>query len=284
MPPDRSADLPSVLIVGGFATAPFNYWPMRRRLRRRAVSHVDIAPIWPPDWALAGILGFGPLLRRVGRAIANTYRDGGRRPIIVVAHSGGGIAARLAMSHEPFNGRVAGVAEAVGCLVTLGTPHRLAELPNRYRHAGHEAGEFLDRTTPGAYFAPRTAYLSVGSSYPSAASPGVVGRLAEEVFSMVVGTDTQSFGDGIVPAAAVHLAGADQLTFDDVRHGHIGAPWYGDDQVIERWWPAALKLWQGALEARARGLQPIGPREPEVARDLEEVVERAPVGVHAPGD
>lgn len=248
---------PSVLMVGGFATAPPNYWPMRRRLLRRGVERVDIAPLWPPDWALAGVLGFGPILRRTGRAIARTYRDGGGVPIIVIAHSGGGIAARLAMSNVPFRGRVAGVAEAVGCLITLGTPHGLAQLANRYHHAGHDAVAFLDGQTPGAYFAPRTSYLTVGSSYPSAAFSGAVGRLSGEVFSMVVGRETAALGDGIVPVAAVHLPGATQLTYNDVRHGMIGSPWYGDDRVIDRWWPVALRLWREALEARS--LTDIGP-------------------------
>ncbi|MEO6351290.1 MAG: hypothetical protein ABIP53_11625 [Candidatus Limnocylindrales bacterium] len=242
---------PSVLIVGGFMTAPPNYWPFRERLLGQGVARVDIARLWPPDWAIAGILGFGPILRRTGRLIARTYELGGRRPIIVVAHSGGGIAARLAMSDVPFNGRVAGVAEAVGCLVTLGTPHGLDGVGNRYRHAGHEASAFLSREQPGAYFAPRTGYLSVGSSAINLAFGGVVGRLADEAFSMIVGTDTaRAAGDGIVPASAVHLAGAEQITFDDVRHGMIGSPWYGDDAVIDRWWPSALRLWHDALEAR----------------------------------
>jgi hypothetical protein len=248
---------PSVLIVGGFATAPPNYWPMRRRLLRRGVERVDIAPLWPPDWALAGIVGFGPIMRRTGKAVAGTYRAAGRRPIIVIAHSGGGIAARLAMSSEAFHGRLAGVADAVGCLVTLGTPHGLAQLANRYHHAGHEAVAFLDQRMPGAYFAPRTAYLTIGSSSPSAGFTGVVGRLSNEVFSMVVGPETSAIGDGIVPVAAAHLPGATQLTYDDVRHGMIGSPWYGDDRVIDRWWPVALRLWREALEARS--LTDLGP-------------------------
>lgn len=245
---------PSVLIVGGAMTAPPNYWPMRRRLLRRGAARVDIAPLWPPDWILAGLLGFGLLMRRTGRAIARTYIAADRQPIIVIGHSGGGIAARLAMAGVPFHGRKAAVAEAVGCLVTLGTPHMLAEVPNRYYHAGHDAVAFLERETPGAHFAPRTSYLTVGSSYRDAPFRGAVGWLADEIFAMVVGRDEQRSGDGIVPATAVHLNGAEQLTYKDVRHGHIGTPWYGDEQVIERWWPDALRLWRHALEAREGGL------------------------------
>jgi len=242
---------PSVLILGGFATVPPNYWPFRDRLARRDVERVDIAQLWPPDWALCSMLGFGTILRRTGAAIARTYHLGGCRPLIVVAHSGGGIAARMAMSPVAYHGRVAGVAPAVGCLVTLGTPHRLDAMANRYHHAGHDAIEFLNRETPGAFFAPRTQYITIGSAFPQAAFDGVVGRLAEEVFSMIVGTDSHSLGDGIVPASAVHLDGAEQITFDDVCHGMIGTPWYGDDEIIDRWWPTATQRWQEALQARA---------------------------------
>ena len=254
---------PSVLIVGGFATVPLNYWPLRRRLLARGAALVDIAPLWTPDWVLAALLGFGSVMLRTGRAIGRTYRAGDRQPIIVVGHSAGGIAARLAMADKPFNGRSADVAEAVGCLVTLGTPHGLARLANRYQHAGHAATAFLDRATPDAYFAPRTSYLTVGGHTPGAEFPGVAGELANEVFSIAVGDETQALGDGIVPFSAVHLEGAEQLTYDDVRHGMVGAPWYGDDVMLDRWWPVALDLWRAALTARRGGAGAAGPSRAE---------------------
>jgi hypothetical protein len=243
--------LPSVLIVGGFATVPMNYWPLRARLLRRGVARVDIAPIWTPDWLLAAFLGFGSIMRRTAHAIAETYHAAGDTPIIVLGHSAGGIAARLAMADQPFNGRVGGVAEAVGCLVTMGTPNGLANLKNRYRHAGHAAAEFLDRTTPGAYFAPRTAYVSLGGRTPGAEFPGLIGVAANELFSIAVGDETQALGDGFVPYSAVHLDGAEQLTYEDVRHGMVGSPWYGDDALLDRWWPTAVAAWRSALAARS---------------------------------
>jgi hypothetical protein len=244
---------PTVLIVGGFMTVPANYWPLRRRLLRRGAGDVRIAPIWPIDWALAAVLGLGPIMRRTRKAILRAYHSAGDQPTIVVAHSGGGIAARLAMSATPFHGRPGGAAEAVGCLVTLGTPHQLAGLASRYRHAGHEACAFLDRESPGASFAPRTAYLSVGSRYPMAGLPGIFGQAVRGAFSVIIGGEAQADGDGIVPLSAVHLAGAEQMTYDDARHGHIGANWYGSDAIVDRWWPAAVRLWRAALEERAAG-------------------------------
>lgn len=244
---------PSVLIVGGFATAPANYLPFARRLRVRGAARVDIAPLWPPDWLIGAILGFGPAMGRTRRAIERTHAAGGGRPIIVVGHSAGGILARLATSPVPFHGHRAQAAERVGCLVTLGTPHGLAQLPNRYRHAGHDAAEFLDSVAPGAYFAPRTGYLTVGANFSAAPFRGVLGRLATEIFTLMLGDQVKSPGDGIVPASAVHLEGARQATYADVRHGVIGAPWYGDEAVIDRWWPGALELWHAAIRARFAG-------------------------------
>lgn len=244
---------PSVLIVGGFATAPANYLPFARRLRARGVARVDIAPLWPPDWLIGALLGFGPATARTRRAIEHTHIAGGRRPIIIVGHSAGGILARLAMSPLAYRGYRGGAAEQVGCLVTLGTPHGLAQLPNRYRHAGHDAAEFLDRVAPGAYFAPRTGYLTVGANFSAAPFRGALGRLATEVFTLMLGEETKSPGDGIVPASAVHLEGARQVTYGDVRHGVVGAPWYGDEAVIDRWWPGAIELWHEAIRARFAG-------------------------------
>ena len=76
--PAAEGERPSVLIIGGFATVPLNYWPMRRRLLGREVERVDIAPLWTPDWVLGALLGFGPLLRRTGRAIRRTWLAGGK--------------------------------------------------------------------------------------------------------------------------------------------------------------------------------------------------------------
>jgi len=239
-----------VLIVGGFATVPPNYRLLRRHLLDRGAARVDIAPLWFPDWLLGSMLGLGPVLRRTGKAIAHTYHEGGRRPIIVVAHSAGGVAARLAMSPVPFHGRVADVASAVGCLVTLGTPHDLAQLSNRYHHAGHDAVEFLDRNTPGAYFAPRTAYLTVGSAGRQLAYPGWIGRASDQIFSMIIGPHTSERSDGVVPESAAHLEGAEKVSLTDVSHGTFGSDWYGADAVVDRWWPKAVELWQGALAAR----------------------------------
>lgn len=247
----------AILIVGGFLTGPFNYWPLRRRLRAHGHRHVAIAPIWPWDWLLAAFVGLGPLLGRTGESIAREYRRAGHRPIIVVGHSGGGILARLAMAPEPFGARVAGVDRAVGALVTLGTPHGLSRMRRRVGHAGHRATRFLDRVSPGAAFAPTTGYVTVGSRaiVPRRALPGsVAGRPIRFALGLIMGEVAEqpldAPGDGLVPLDASHLAGARQLTFNDVLHGCIGGPWYGDEEMVARWLPHAREVWERAMRAR----------------------------------
>ena len=241
---------PSVLIVGGFATVPPNYWPMRQRLLKRGAARVDIAQIWLHDWAMAGVWGLGPILRRTGRAITAAYEGGGGRPIIVIGHSGGGVATRLAMSDVAYRGHRAGVADAVGCLVTLGTPHDLHKLRTRVRHQGHDALEFLERESPGAFHAPRTSYLTVAGVLTPQTTIGAIQWATNQAFSVIIGQELWRPGDGIVPLSAAHLSNAENMTLQGVSHGTLGSRWYGSAEIMDSWWPRAVELWKEAALAR----------------------------------
>ena len=244
-------DRPHVVIIGGFLTEPACYWPMRQRLLSRGAARVTIAPVHLPDWALMGLVGMGPLSLRGARAIREA-RSATARPVLVIGHSLGGIVARLAMASRPLDGRRVGVADDVGCLVTLGTPHRLRpSIP--WRHPGVRALDHLERVAPGVYFAPRTAYLTVGSTLADPARRGPVRSLPQllnRVLIGFVGETPRVRGDGLVGNDLCQLPGARHIELPDVLHGTLGAPWYGNDQVIDRWWPAALAAWLEALAAR----------------------------------
>jgi triacylglycerol esterase/lipase EstA (alpha/beta hydrolase family) len=132
---------PHVVLIGGFLTEAAHYRPMRSLLLEQGAEAVTIAPIHLPDWAAMGFAGMGPLLLRGARAIREARRAS-TAPLLVVGHSMGGIIARLAMAPAPLDGRWAGVADDVGCLVTLGTPHYFSpSVP--WRHAGQRAAEHL---------------------------------------------------------------------------------------------------------------------------------------------
>ncbi len=199
--------------------------------------------------------GMGPVMLRGARTIRETRRVS-KAPLLVIGHSAGGIITRLAMSEREFEGRQVGVADDVGCLVTLGTPHRL--LPSGFlkRHAGVRATEFLERSSPGSWFAPTTGYLTVGSSLvpPFRRAPTNPARnTVNWVMRRFVGTSPGSPGDGLVDDQVSRLAGARHVTLPDVLHGTLGGPWYGDDRIMDRWWPAAVAEWCAALAARDDG-------------------------------
>jgi hypothetical protein len=227
---------------------------MRRRLLDHGAAGVTIASVHLPDWLAMGLVGMGPVTLRAARAVREARRRAAR-PVLVVGHSAGGIIARLAMSPVGVDGRRPAVAEDVGCLVTLGTPHRLDPVLG-WRHAGMRATELLDRAVPGAWHAPTTGYLTVGSTLCGWADPVPTNPLKRGIGGLMrlfVGETPGGRSDGIVEDARSRLEGVQHLSLPDVLHGTFGGPWYGDSAVIDRWWPAALEAWLDALAARRGG-------------------------------
>lgn len=252
---------PHVVIIGGFLTEALQYGPMRERLLAAGAERVTIAPIHLPDWAAMGFAGMGPLLLRGARAIREARRAA-PDPVIVIGHSLGGLVARLATCEVPLDGRRAAVADAVGAIVTLGTPHVFSpRIP--WRHAGVRGAEHLARHCPDGWFAPGTAYLTVGSSYVRAgrrAPTRTVVQLLNRVLRDLVGETPGVDGDGLIGADRCRLDGVRHVELDDTLHGLVYGPWYGDTPAIERWWPAAVEEWRGALAARsAGGRRPVRP-------------------------
>ena len=70
---------PTVLILGGFMTAPLMYRGLAGRLRNRGAADVLVANVWPPDWMLAGVRGTGPLTTRSGKALIDAACRQARR-------------------------------------------------------------------------------------------------------------------------------------------------------------------------------------------------------------
>ena len=254
---DRVAPGPYVLIVEGLVSPPIAYRRMRQRLLDRGASGVDLGPVHVHDWMWAGVRGFGRLQGQVTGAIRRAYARAGERPIMVVGHSGGGILARLALSQAPEHGSVEDIASMTGCLVTLGTPHDLYRADARWGHAGVQLTRRLAEQSPGARFAPTTAYVTVASDAVAARTSSAsrsrnpIRAARHEFFRSIVGSTMPAGSDGVVSLQIGHLDGARQLTYHDVHHGVIGDQWYGDASIIERWWPVAVDAWRGALEARA---------------------------------
>jgi pimeloyl-ACP methyl ester carboxylesterase len=246
---------PAVLLVPGFLGSPPMYGRMADRLLARGAAAVTVAPIWTPDWMLTVAIGYRRVLARTAHAVVRAWRGGGRRPLIVVGHSAGGVVARMATSQHPSPGGRAGLAEAFGALVTLGTPHRMAESAASRMGAGYEAGRILHLTAPGAWLAPRTGYLTVGSRFIAGAVGGDADpwrRLAGGFYAQIGGEAARTaWGDGLIPEAATDLDGSRHVTLEGIIHAQgLPAPWYGSDEGLDGWWDLAVETWREALAAR----------------------------------
>lgn len=250
---------PTVLILGGFLTAPPIYRLVARRLEDRGAAGVVIANVWTPDWMLAAVRGTGPLTTRSGRALVAAIRMSHElssgAPVLVVGHSAGGITGRLLTAPEPFPGRRFGAAAHIGAIVSLGTPHRLAAGEGIGRRLNEVAAFVANSSVPGAYWAPRIGYVSVASR-ALAGDPGGNGRqrVAHLMYRSIIGRAAVpgTEGDGLVPVSATYLDGARQIVLDAPLHSpSAGGPWYGSAEVVDQWWPAALEAWRAALAFRA---------------------------------
>lgn len=250
---------PTVLILGGFLTAPPLYLPFAARLRERGAAGVVVANVWTPDWMLGAIRGNGPLTTRSGFALKRAITMSAERseglPVLVVGHSAGGITARLLTAPEPFPGRRFGAAAHIAAIVTLGTPHRLASGAGIGRRLNEVAADVATRCVPGAFHSPLISYLSIASSAVAGDPRGNArSRLAHLMYRSVIGRAAVpgTEGDGVVPVSATHLEGAREILLRGYVHSPTaGRSWYGSPDALEAWWPVALEAWRGALECRS---------------------------------
>jgi hypothetical protein len=247
---------PTVLLIGGFLTSPPLYGRTRERLFRRGAAHVIVANIWTPDWLLIPWRGHGPISTRAARSliaageVARSSPRSKGAPLLVIGHSAGGVTARILTSPVPFAGRRFGGSERIGAIVTLGSPHRLAA----GRANAAVAAQFAAEHVPGAFFAPRTGYLTVASrAEPGRRLGSPRERWLWRAYARAIGpgASDEIEGDGLVPVGSAILDDAGQIVLADIHHGQSARlPWYGSDEGLDGWWGAALETWRTALDVR----------------------------------
>jgi hypothetical protein len=266
---------PTVLFFGGFITSPPMYRPFVRRLRERGVADVVVANVWTTDWLRVAAKGFGAVLTRSGRGLllASAMSEAASlgAPVLVVGHSAGGVIARLLTSPVPFAGRTLNGSGRMGAIVTLGTPHVVAESVATRSQVASDAAAFANREVPGPFFAPRVGYLAVSSRLAVGRRNGTTGERG--IWRMYAGLvpqppEDEIEGDRLIPVASALLPGAPSLVLDDAAHGQWpGRDWYGSDRFLDRWWPLAVETWHAALRARSEAyLRPEGTEAGAEAR------------------
>jgi pimeloyl-ACP methyl ester carboxylesterase len=165
-PPARDGVAPVVLVHGYFANRGY-FLPLVRRLERAGVRHVSTPNL--RSW-LASIERFE---QELGEAVDRLARDAGR-PVILVAHSMGGLAARAYLARR-------GTAN-VTRLVTLGSPHRGTRLApfgvGENARQMRRGSEWLARLETQEGGGPPIEALSIFSWHDNMVAPQEASRLA----------------------------------------------------------------------------------------------------------
>ena len=233
-----------IVIVGGASWWPSSYHNLAGMLREISGSEVHITPVTPLDWILGYLRGFGQLVFEVASTVDRALLESGAKKAVLVGHSAGGLACRVYLGGDPpYGGRRYSGHRRVECLITLGTPHTVAD---------------RDRLTPiirvnelfpGAlHEGAGLRYLSVAGS----AEDGASSRRARKRYERFV-ADGRVAGDGVVPVESALLPGSEGLLVDGVYHNRRLGRWYGSDlETVRRWWPEELGVGGALVGERVR--------------------------------
>src|SRR5215207_3348673 len=230
-----------IVIVGGASWWPSSYRNLVGTLREISGSEVHVAPITPLDWFLGYLRGFGQLVFEVASTVDRALLESGAKKAVLVGHSAGGLACRVYIGGDPpYGGRRYSGHRRVQRLITLGTPHTIAD---KERLAPITR---VNELFPGALHA-GLRYLSVaGNAVDGASSPKARKRYERFV------EDGRVAGDGVVPVDAALLPGSESLIVDGVHHNRRLGRWYGSDmETVGRWWSDELRV-GNALEEGVR--------------------------------
>jgi pimeloyl-ACP methyl ester carboxylesterase len=223
-----------IVIVGGATWWPGSYKDFASMLREISGSEVHVAPVTPLDWVLGYFRGFGQLVFEVASTVDRALLESEANKAVLVGHSAGGLACRVYIGGAPpYGGRRYSGHRRVECLITLGTPHAVAD---KERLAPITR---VNELFPGALHAESgLRYLSVaGDAVDGASSPKARKRYERFV------EDGRVAGDGVVPVESALLPGSESLIVDGVHHNRRLGLWYGSDrETVGRWWPEELRV------------------------------------------
>jgi len=232
LPPVAGAQ--PIVIFGGFLSFPGVYLGMRRTLTEMTRQPVWIVQAQTHNWLQSATLaGWARLLHKLERAVHQAVRRSPTGQVTLIGHSAGGVMSRLYLSPRPLLGHVYRGLDFVSHLITLGSPH--------YNRTGSTRRRWVEAQIPGAYFAPQVRYTSVAGKAIRGQHHGSPRERWAYRFYERLCSDGNTWGDGLVPVESQLLNGSQQIVLEGVSHfTGFGGPWYGEKEVIPRWWNACI--------------------------------------------
>ena len=224
--------LPTV-ILPGYLEGAIAYRQLEQSLQQMGLPTVTV-PLRRRDWfPTLGGRPITPILQLLDRTVKQVLQQYNVSQINLIGHSAGGWISRIYLGEKPYLGRgevepsIWSAHPQVRTLITLGTPHTSQERWTRWNL------DFVNNNYPGAFY-PNVRYVCVaGKSIFGERRQG--SWLAYSSYRLTCGQGN-CWGDGITPITAAHLAEAENLVVEGVKHSPK-APgiWYGSPQVIPSW-------------------------------------------------
>ncbi len=227
-----------ILIIGGFGASWQAYEPLRHILESITQRRVYVTRLVTLDWL--GVIvsdDYTPLLKKLHISVNETLRRTRAQQLMVVAHSAGGILARIYMGDQPYGSEqlVFHGFQRVTTLITLGTPHTTTK---QGRSCGLNQISFAQTHYPGAYWR-FIRYVTVISKGIQGIKDGErAERSAWESYVMLSASGEQ-WGDGVVPLSCGLLDGAEHVVLEGLRHDPLPDTrvWYGhNEEIVRSWW------------------------------------------------
>ncbi len=224
--------LPTV-ILPGYLEGAIAYRQLEQSLQQMGLPTVTV-PLRRQDWfPTLGGRPITPILQLLDRTVKQVLQQYNVSQINLIGHSAGGWISRIYLGEKPYLGRgevkpsIWSAHPQVSTLITLGTPHISQERWTRWNL------DFVNNNYPGAFY-PNVRYVCVaGKSIFGERRRG--SWLAYSSYRLTCGQGN-CWGDGITPITAAHLAGAENLVVEGVKHSPKAAGlWYGSPQIIPSW-------------------------------------------------
>ncbi len=225
--------LPTIILPGYLAGA-LPYDEMAQALGQLGYP-VRTVPLRRRDWLpTLGGRSVLPILQKLDQTVKQLQAETGSETVNLVGHSAGGWICRIYLGEVPYDihpGDAEQVClwkahQTVKTLITLGTPHVSNERWTKRNL------DFVKTHYPGAFHS-TVRYVCVAGK---AAYGSRLGNWFTYSSYEMTGGQGTCWGDGITPIEAAHLAGAENLTLEQVWHSpRPGRLWYGSAPVVADW-------------------------------------------------